>query len=249
MKVSVITVCYNSQASLQKALDSVALQTWPDIEHIVIDGASSDATPAIIQRNASRIAYFVSEPDTGVYQAMNKGLKQATGDVIAFLNSDDVYQDDRVLELVVNTMQDQGLDALYGNVDFFNSAAPERTVRTYDSGRFSPARIAWGWMPAHPALFLSRRIYQDFGYFREDYQIAGDYEFVARIFKDGKLRSIHLAQTLVRMQIGGLSTAGLHATYVLNKEILRACRQNGINSNWLMVLSKYFFKFRELLRI
>jgi glycosyltransferase involved in cell wall biosynthesis len=249
MKFSVITVCFNSESSIQKAIDSVAGQSWPAIEHIVIDGASRDATVGIIQRNLHKIAHFVSEPDTGVYQAMNKGLKLATGDVIAFLNSDDVYQDAKVLETVARTMQDQGLDALYGDVEFFNAAAPEKTVRTYDSGRFSPSRIAWGWMPAHPALFVRRSIYEQFGFFQEDYRIAGDYEFVARIFKNGNLKSIHFSRVLVRMQTGGLSTAGLRATYLLNKEILRACRQNGITSNWLMVLSKYFFKVRELFHV
>lgn len=247
MKISVITVCFNSELNIQKAIDSVSAQIGPDIEYIVIDGASRDATVEIIQRNLHKIAHFVSEPDTGVYHAMNKGLSLATGDVIAFLNSDDVYHDAQVLETVARIMQDKSLDALYGDVEFFNPAAPEKTVRTYDSGRFNVSRIAWGWMPAHPALFVRRSIYEEFGSFQEDYRIAGDYEFVARIFKDGRLRSSHLSRVLVRMQTGGLSTSGLRATYLLNKEILRACRQNGIASNWLMVLSKYFFKARELL--
>jgi glycosyltransferase involved in cell wall biosynthesis len=246
MKVTVITVCYNSEATLQKAIDSVAGQSWPNIEHIVIDGASRDATIKIIQRNISKIAHFVSEPDNGVYQAMNKGLKLATGDVIAFLNSDDVYCSPHIVETVVRSMQAKGLDALYGDVEFFHATNPNKVVRTYNSGRFSPSRIGWGWMPAHPALFIRRDVYERFGYFREDFKIAGDYEFVARVFKSGELKSKHLDQVLVRMQTGGLSTAGLAATYRLNKEILRACRQNGISTNWLKVLSKYFFKLREL---
>lgn len=246
MKVSVITVCYNSESSIQKALDSVAGQSWPDIEHIVIDGASTDSTVVIVQANLPRIAHFLSEADSGVYQAMNKGLRLATGDVIAFLNSDDVFSDGRVLEMVVQAMRGDELDALYGDVEFFRPSAPHKTVRTYDSGRFNASRIAWGWMPAHPALFLRRAVYERFGCFREDYRIAGDYEFVARIFKDGQLKSRHLDRPLVRMQTGGLSTSGLAATVLLNKEILRACRENGIASNWLMVLSKYVFKLREL---
>lgn len=249
MKVSVITVCYNSEVSIQKTLDSVAAQSWPNIEHIVIDGASSDATVDIIHSNLQRIAHFVSEQDSGVYQAMNKGLQLATGDLIAFLNSDDVFIDSQVIEAIVCTMRDESLDALYGDVEYFRASAPHRTVRTYDSGRFSPSRIAWGWMPAHPALFLKRAVYQRFGGFREDYRIAGDFEFSARIFKDGRIKSKYVDRVLVRMQTGGLSTAGLSATYLLNKEILRACRQNGISSNWLMVMSKYFFKLRELLYV
>jgi len=246
MKISVITVCYNSQATLQKAIDSVASQRGVAIEHIVIDGGSRDATLDIIRHNAARLAYWVSEPDNGVYQAMNKGLQRATGDVIAFLNSDDVYSDEEVLARVAQRMDAQGLDALYGDVAFFKPEAPDTVVRVYDSSRFRPSRIGWGWMPAHPALFVRRAIYQRFGHFREEYRIAGDYEFVARIFKDGQLKSQHVAQVLVRMQSGGLSTAGLRATFVLNREILQACRDNGIRSNWAMVLSKYFFKLREL---
>ncbi len=249
MKISVITVCYNSQSTIQKAIDSVAWQTWPSIEHIVVDGASRDDTVSIIQANAQKIAHFVSEPDTGVYEAMNKGLQLATGDVIAFLNSDDVYHDAKALETVALAMKDEGLDALYGDVEFFNADNPAVTVRIYDSGQFCPARLARGWMPAHPALFVRREIYRRFGYFREDYRIAGDFEFVARIFKDGQLKSRHLSKVFVRMQTGGLSTAGLRATYLLNQEILRACRQNGITSNWLMVLSKYFFKVREFFHV
>ncbi len=246
MKLTVITVCYNSEATIQKTIDSVASQTWPTIEHIVIDGASRDATVSIIQRNAGRIAHFVSEPDTGVYQAMNKGLKLATGDVIAFLNSDDVYSHPQVLEDVSRTMQELSLDALYGDVEFFRAGSPDKVVRTYNSGRFTPQRIGWGWMPAHPALFIRRAVYERYGYFREDFKIAGDYEFVARVFKSGQIKSRHLAQVWVRMQIGGLSTAGLGATYRLNKEILRACSINGISTNWLKLLSKYFFKITEL---
>ena len=246
MKVSVITACYQSEATIQKTIDSVAQQTWPSIEHIVIDGASKDATVPIVQRNISRIAHFVSEPDRGVYQAMNKGLRLATGDVIAFLNSDDVYSNAKAIETALSTMQAENLDAVYGNVEFFHASNPDKVVRTYDSGRFNPARMGWGWMPAHPALFIRREVYERYGYFQEDYQIAGDYEFIARAFKSGTLKTRHIPEVLVRMQTGGLSTAGLAATYLLNKEILQACRQNGIASNWLMVLSKYFFKLREL---
>ena len=245
MKISVVTVCYNSEATIQKAIDSVASQAWPDIEHIVIDGASRDATVSIIQRNASAIAHFVSEPDTGVYSAMNKGLKLATGDVIAFLNSDDVYSHPGVLGSVAHTMQAECLDALYGDISFFHAHNPDKVVRIYNSGRFTPERLAWGWMPAHPALFIRREVYERFGHFREDFRIAGDYEFITRVFKSGQMKSRHVAQVWVRMQTGGLSTVGLGATYRLNKEIMRACRINGISTNWLKLLSKYFFKIPE----
>jgi len=246
MRVSVITVCFNSAATIENTLRSVANQTWSDIEHIVVDGASTDATLTILNQYKARLGKLVSEPDKGVYDAMNKGVGLATGDVIAFLNADDVYKDDSVIERVVQQMQTDRLDALYGNVEFFHPGRPLQVVRTYDSGRFNPKRLGWGWMPAHPALFVRRRVFEHHGKFSEGYRIAGDFEFVARIFKSGKLKYKHLAEVLVRMQTGGLSTSGLKATYLLNSEILRACRQNGIRTNWLMILSKYFFKVREL---
>jgi glycosyltransferase involved in cell wall biosynthesis len=248
MKVSVITACYKSEATIQKTIDSVAEQTWPFIEHIVIDGASPDRTVPIIERNLSKIAHFVSEPDSGVYSAMNKGLRLATGDVIAFLNADDVYSSPKSIESVMTILETENLDAVYGNVEFFHPNNPDKVVRTYDSSRFDPSRMGWGWMPAHPALFIRREVYEQFGYFQENFRIAGDYEFIARAFKAGTLKSKHVVSVLVRMQTGGLSTAGFAATYRLNKEILRACRQNGISTNWLMLLSKYFYKFRELSR-
>ena len=249
MKITVITACRNAEATIQKTIDSVTGQTWPSIEHIVIDGASTDATVLLLQKNKTKIAYCISEPDNGVYQAMNKGLALATGDIIAFLNADDVYSNARVLETVANTMQAQNLDALFGDVEFFHASNPGKVVRIYNSGHFNPSRIAWGWMPAHPALFVRRSIYERFGFFKEDFRIAGDYEWVARIFKNGQIKSQHLASVLVRMQTGGLSTSGLRASYLLNKEIIRACRQNAIETNWLMILSKYFYKVRELLHV
>lgn len=244
--ISIVTVCYNSASTLQKTIDSVIGQLGVAVEHIIIDGGSHDGTVQIIKDNIAHITYWVSEPDSGVYEAMNKGLAKATGDIVGFLNSDDVYPHANVLGLVANRMRERALDALYGNVEFFHPSDRTRVVRTYESGRFSPARLGWGWMPAHPALFLHRDVFGRYGCFREDYRIGGDFEFVARVFSDGKLQYEHYPRVFVKMQTGGLSTAGLRATYRLNAEVLRACRENGIKSNWMMLLSKYFHKIREI---
>lgn len=245
MKVSIITVCFNSAATLEKTMHSVANQSWKNIEHIVIDGASTDATLTILELHKAQISKFVSEPDKGVYEAMNKGLMLSTGEIIAFLNADDVYKNDFVVERVVDCVKADNLDALYGNVEFFHSDKPTHAVRTYDSGRFTPARLGWGWMPAHPALFVRKELFARYGLFDESYRIGGDFEFVARVFNSGQLRYKYIPEVWVRMQTGGLSTSGLKATFLLNSEILRACRRNGIRTNWLMLLSKYFFKVRE----
>jgi glycosyltransferase involved in cell wall biosynthesis len=246
MKVTIITVCFNSASTIERAIRSVAEQTWADIEHIVVDGASSDDTVAIVRRNSARVATLISEPDRGVYEAMNKGIALATGDVVCFLNADDVYSHNRVIESVALAMQESELDALYGNVTFFRSGDINTVVRTYNSGRFTPKRIGWGWMPAHPALFVKRKFFQTYGPFREEFKIAGDFEFVARIFKNDQIKSKFIPEVFVRMQMGGLSTSGLASNYRLNKEILLACKQNGIYSNWMMLFAKYFLKLGEL---
>jgi hypothetical protein len=152
------------------------------------------------------------------------------------------------LERVCSVMDEHSLDALYGDLETFRSERPEAVVRRYRSDRFSPERIAWGFMPAHPALFLRRSVYQKFGFFRTDFRIAGDYEFVARIFKGNAIRYRYVPEVLVRMRIGGVSTGGWRNTLTLNSEVLRACRLNGIRTNILMILSKYPFKIAEYFR-
>ena len=247
MKVSVITAVFNAAGTVEETLLSVAQQTHPDVEHIVVDGASSDATVEIIARHRDKLTRFVSEPDHGIYDAMNKGLALASGEVVGFLNADDVYADKDVLSRVVDIMERESLDALFGDVEFFKPNDPTRTVRRYRSARFSPDKIALGWMPAHPALFLRRRVYERYGFFRTDYRIAGDFEYCARIFHGNTLVYRSLPETLVRMRIGGISTGGWRNTILLNREVLRACRENGIETSMLKILSKYPAKVLEFL--
>ena len=223
-------------------------QDWPQVEHIVIDGASTDNTPAIIERFRPRLAHIVSEPDDGIYEAMNKGLDRANGDIVCFLNADDQYAHPQVLSTVATRMYEVDLDALMGDVGFFREQDPLRMVRRYRSDRFHPGRLAWGWMPAHPALFLSRTVVQRVGRFKTDYRIAGDLEYIIRAFYNHTLRYRHLSEVLVYMQIGGASTNGWRSKVLLNQEVLRACRENGLQTNMLKILSKYPAKILELLR-
>jgi glycosyltransferase involved in cell wall biosynthesis len=247
IKFSVITVCYNSVQTIAQALQSVADQDWPHVEHILIDGDSTDGTLDVIELLRPRLAFVVSEPDNGIYDAMNKGLALATGDVVCFLNADDQYASNDVLSTVATHMRAEQLDALMGDVGFFHASNPSREVRRYRSNRFAPERLAWGWMPAHPALFLKRSVIERVGKFNTTYQIAGDYEFVIRAFYGHALRYVHVPKVLVRMQTGGVSTDGWRAKVRLNKEVLRACRENGIRTNMLKILSKYPAKLLELL--
>lgn len=244
--VSVITVCFNSAGTLARALQSVACQTWPHVEHIVIDGGSKDGTADILARFRQHLAQIVSEPDHGIYDTMNKGLARARGEIICFLNADDEYASPYVLTEIVRQMHEQRLDALMGDVAFFRPDNPGKMVRRYRSDRFSPGRLAWGWMPAHPALFMRREVVERVGKFRTDYRIAGDFEYMVRAFTGTGLRFRHLPKVLVNMQTGGVSTAGLRAKFLLNREVLRACRENGIHTNMLKILSKYPAKLLEL---
>jgi glycosyltransferase involved in cell wall biosynthesis len=241
-------VCYNSAATLEHTLASVAAQDWPSVEHIVIDGASTDGSAAILERFHPRLAKLVSEPDQGIYDAMNKGLDHSSGEIVCFLNADDHYASNSVLSRVAMLMYEHQLDALMGDVGFFHEADPQRMVRRYRSNHFTSDRLAWGWMPAHPALFLSRAVVQRVGRFKTNYRIAGDYEFIVRAFHGHEMRYRHLPEVLVNMQTGGASTAGFGAKLGLNREVLRACRENGLQTNIVKILSKYPAKILELLR-
>lgn len=226
----------------------MASQDKADVQHIIIDGGSTDGTKEIIERYRPKLAQVISEPDQGIYDAMNKGLDRASGDIICFLNADDQYASPSVLSLVATQVREHRLDALLGDVGFFHEANPERTVRRYRSDHFTPDRLAWGWMPAHPALFLTRQVVQRVGHFKTDYRIAGDFEFIVRAFYGHHLRYQHLPEVLVHMQTGGASTNGLRSKILLNREVLRACRENGLRTNMFKILAKYPVKLLELLQ-
>ena len=245
VKVTIITVVYNGAQTIATALQSVATQTYPNIEHIVIDGGSSDGTVEILENYRAGLAKVISEPDSGIYDAMNKGLRRATGEIIGLLNADDRYEHPRVVEKIVEHLRTSDVDAVFGDAVFVDSRRSDAIVRRYSSRYFRPARIAWGWMPAHPTLFLKRDVYDKHGYFKTDFKIAGDFEFVARVFWRTGIRYAYLPEVFVRMNIGGISGSGWAGTMLLNREVLRACRENGIRTNMLKISSKYFLKMFE----
>jgi glycosyltransferase involved in cell wall biosynthesis len=244
--ISIVTVSFNSEKTIERTLKSVAAQTYKNVEHIVIDGASKDGTVALISRHLGAIAYFRSEPDAGLYDALNKGLQIAKGDIIGLMHSDDVYADDGVLFEIAAQFERGGVDGVYGDAAFFRSYSPEKTVRLYSSAKFSPARLSWGWMPAHTTLYLRSAVYKRLGLFKTDYAIAADFDFICRVFLQPDLRICYVPKVLVKMQTGGTSTSGLMATIRLNREVLRACWENGLPTNIFKILSKYPAKFLEL---
>jgi glycosyltransferase involved in cell wall biosynthesis len=247
VRVSIITACYNSLATIGDALNSVSSQRHGDIEHIIVDGGSTDGTLDVVAAPRRSVAKIILGPDKGIYDALNKGIAASTGEIIGFLHSDDVFAADDVIQSVAEEMSARSLGALYGDVAFVRGNDLQRVVRLYSSRRFRPSRIAWGWMPAHPALYVSRALFQQFGVFRTDYAIAGDFELVARLFARPTFRYAYLPKVLVKMRTGGISTRSWRSTVTLNREVLRACRENGINTNYFKILSKYPAKALEFL--
>lgn len=243
--ISIITVTFNSEKTIERTLKSVASQTYEHVEHIVIDGASTDGTSAIVERHKDSVAYFYSEPDAGVYDAMNKGISVARGDVIAFLNSDDFYENEHILYRIASEMENGQLDAVFGDVVFFKAGYPERIIRRFNSGKFRADMLPWGWVPAHPGLFVRRRVFDDMGRFRPEYRLAADFEFMARIFNHQQVSYKYLPTILVRMQLGGLSTQGWRSAWIAQRELMAACRQNGISTNHFKLFSRNFLKIFE----
>ncbi|XGB41376.1 MAG: WcaF family extracellular polysaccharide biosynthesis acetyltransferase [Nodosilinea sp. LVE1205-7] len=247
-KVSLITVTYNSAATLTQTLQSVQAQDYPHIEHIVIDGGSTDGTLEIIQAHRHHLAQVISEPDRGMYDALNKGLALATGDLVGMLNSDDTYAHPQVISTVVTTLQATQADCVFADLVYVSPTHPDKILRYYSSAPFTPRRFASGWMPAHPTVFIKRWAYDRYGPFKTDYKIAADYELLIRFLAKHHLPYTYVPQVWVNMRAGGISTRNLMSNWILNREIVRGCAENGIRTNLFKVCSKYFTKVFQLVR-
>ncbi|PFG09251.1 glycosyltransferase family 2 protein [Marinobacter sp. LV10MA510-1] len=250
LKVSIITVCFNSESTIRDTLDSVRSQNYENIEHIIVDGGSSDRTMDIVTEYREWLGPVVSESDKGLYDAMNKGIGMASGDIIGILNSDDFYESTNVIEVAVAVfLSDPDLDILFGDVVFVNSEDLDTITRFYRAGHFRPWKLRFGWMPPHPATFVTKAVYEKHGKYRLDMKISADYEMFVRWLSKAKLKYIWVDRVIVRMRAGGVSTGGLKSSLILNKEIVRACKENGLYTNLMLVLTKIPFKCLELLRL
>ena len=249
MKISIITVCFNSQDTIRDTIESVLSQSYSNIEYIIVDGASRDGTMSIVEEYRERISTIISEPDKGIYDAMNKGIALATGDVVGILNSDDFYENENIVKFVAdqfNAVPES--DLVFGDIVFVRPENLSRVVRYYSSGHFQSWKLRFGWMPPHPATFIRRSIYEKFGLYSLNYKISADYEMFVRLLMVYGLKFSKLSKVLVRMRAGGVSTSGFRSRLILNKEIVMACRDNGIYTNLPIVLSKTPFKLFELFR-
>ena len=245
MKISLITATYNSAATIATCIESVNRQTHADIEHIIIDGASKDNTLEIIQSMPNRVVRIVSEPDKGIYDAMNKGIALATGEVVGILNSDDQFYADNALEQIASAFAQTGADCTYGNLVYTNTEG--KVVRSWKSRPYRTGLFARSWSPAHPTFYCKTELYRRYGLYKTDYRIAADVELMLRFLEVHGISSHFIDQTLVNMLQGGVSNQGLKSTLIITREMQRAFRENGLPFN----LFKYLFckgmKVKELL--
>ena len=252
MKISIITVTFNSAETLPDTIESVLRQDYDDYEYLVIDGGSKDATVDIIKQYEPRFGgkmRWISEPDRGMYDGINKGIRMATGDVVGIINSDDFYHRNDIFRIINSSFEENpGIQAIYGDVRFVTPDNLDKTVRYYSSAKFKPAKFRWGWMPAHPTFFTYRSNFDKYGLYKTDYHIAADYELLIRFLYTNHLPARYIPVDFMKMRTGGRSTNGIKSNIVLNQEIVRGCRENGIYTNMAMLFLKYFVKVFELIK-
>ena len=247
MKVSIITTTYNSAATIRDTLESVKAQDYPDIEHIIVDGRSKDGTMQIVA-SYSHVAQSVSEEDQGLYDAINKGIRMSTGDVVGILNSDDFFPEKDVISSIVQAFEKEKVDAVYGDIAFVKPDNLRKIVRYYSSKKFHTGKFAQGYMPAHPSFYAKRSCFQQLGLYQLDYKIAADFELLMRFLMNKNVKTTYIEKVIVYMRTGGVSNKNFLSRYILNKEIIKACRENGVKTNMLYVSLKYFNKIFEYIR-
>lgn len=247
MKISVITVTYNCASTILEALASVAAQTHRDIEHIVIDGGSSDGTQALIAAHGSSVSRMLSEPDKGIYDAMNKGLRLATGDLVGFLNADDMFAHPDVIASIARAAQhDTTADAVYGDIVYVRPDRPDQVLRYWRSGEFTRSKLRFGWMPPHPTFYVRAAKLAEIGHFNDQLRIAADYDFVLRSLARPHARAAYVRDVLVRMRMGGASNRSIKAMLRKSQEDLWALKRSGIGG-WPTLICKNLRKLPQFL--
>lgn len=249
MKISVITATFNSGKTVHDTIESMLRQTHKDIEYLIIDGGSTDDTMDIVRSYEPLFEgrmHYISEHDRGIYDAMNKGIAMATGDVVGILNSDDFYTSNNVLEQVAKTLSDTNIDAVYGDVHYVNDDHLDKCVRYYTSRPFHRSWMRFGFMPAHPSFYCRRSVYERYGTFDLSYKVAADFENLLRLIFVHRIRTRYIAKDFVTMRTGGASSSGLRSHKQIMHDHLRALRQNGVYSSLLLLALRYPYKICEI---
>lgn len=248
MKISIITATYNSAATVEDTLKSIAAQSYPAIEHIIVDGLSKDNTLEIVARYP-HVAKVVSEKDKGIYDAMNKGVRAAEGAIVGILNSDDLYANEKVLEKVMQLFNDPAVDAVYGDLQYVAADNISKVVRNWEAGNYSLRSFYFGWMPPHPAFFVRRELYEKYGHFLLELRTAADYEIMLRFLLKHQVKAAYLPELLVKMRAGGASNASLKHRLNANKEDRRAWDLNGIKPYFFTLWLKPLRKLGQFLHL
>ena len=245
VKISIITVCFNSSKTIEKTFLSIKNQSYQNIEYIVVDGGSSDDTLKIIKNYSSYISKYISEPDKGLYDALNKGIALATGDIVGILNSDDIFFDSLVLEKIAKFHLENSIDASVGNIIQFNKN--EKIIRKYSSKNWHPDKLKIGFMPPHPAIFFKRNLFEKFGNYKSDFISGADYELIIRFFLRNKITWKFSNITTTSMLIGGISSSGYKSYKIISKEIKKALELNNIQFSYFKILLRFIWKLKGFL--
>ena len=250
MKLSIITATYNSERTLRDTMESILNQTFQDLEYIIVDGASKDATLDIIREYEPRFQgkmRYLSEPDKGIYDAMNKGFAMATGDVIGILNSDDFFTSEDVLQAVVDGFAGEYVDAVYADIHFVGTDDLTKCVRYYSSSVFRPWMMRFGMIPAHPSFYCRKAVYDQYGSFDTTYRIAADFEILLRLIFIHRIRTRYVKKDFVTMRLGGASTTGYGSWSLIMKEHLQIMKRHGVVTNRFLLSLRYIYKLLEFL--
>ena len=251
MKISIITATYNSEKTLRDTLDSILAQTYADIESIIVDGASRDGTMDIVREYEPRFEgrmHWISEPDKGIYDAMNKGIKMASGDVIGVLNSDDFYHDERVVADIADAFTQKNVECVYGNLVFIDVNDKNNTLRIWKGSQHECGSFLHGWHPAHPTFYVKSIWFERFGAYKLQYAVSADFELMLRFIEKGQIRNAYIDRYFVKMRMGGESTKSIHNIITGNKNILRAIRDNGFKPVRFYLIRRLIPKAWDMLK-
>jgi len=245
LKISIITVSYNSAVTIKDTIESILSQDYENIEYIIIDGGSTDNTVDIVKKYADKISYFVSEPDKGIYDAMNKGIKAANGDIVGILNSDDFYPNSYVISNVAKTFVNQDCDAVYGDLVYVKENDSSKIARYWQSGEYTIKKIKNGWMLPHPTFFVKKEMYDRHGYYNTDLKSAADYEMILKLLYKKNISVFYIPMILVKMRMGGRSNASIMNRVRANKEDGLAWTKNQLNKPMFVRIKKPLQKIRQ----
>jgi len=248
MKISIITCAFNSEITIKKSIRSIQKQNYKNIEHLIIDGASTDKTLKIVKKIKKKNQNLYSSKDNGFYDALNKGIKYSTGKIVGILHSDDFYNDNNILKIVADTFKRTKADLVYGDLTYVKKNYPFKLIRYWRAGKFNREKLFNGWMPPHPTVFVKKKIFDKIGFYKTDYKISADYDFLVRIFNCKNINLVYIPKVLINMRIGGMSNRSFKNLIIKSFEDYQIIKKNKIGGLFTL-FNKNFFKLRQFFNI